>query len=284
MSPASRQQNSRLLRRCSSAPPVGRPARRTRRRAFTVIEMVISVGLVGMIGVAMATLSTAAHMSNTYVQDTGDAIQHARVAIERIRQAVREAHASDDFPGFVVVENDVVSWTFYDTLAVWKPTGSATDPDGLPTVEELVLFTFDSSDPTRLLEITLPGDTSTVPVATDTSGWTNLIASMKADADVVEVELTDMLDCGKLAGQQRGVLQFSAVHHPSESEWADYVAGNTNFEDLPWVLDIHSASSGLRQSRVSFDFQLQSDRTATATSATVIPFFGSAAIYYEMTP
>ena len=57
-------------------------------------------------------------------------------------------------------------------------------------VEEIVLFTFDDDDPSRLLEVTLPGDTSTVPAATDTSGWTSLVKAMKQDSDAVEVELT----------------------------------------------------------------------------------------------
>lgn len=259
-------------------------SRPTMSRGFTVIEMVIAIGLVGMIGAALATLSTAAHTSNSYVQDTGDTVQHARVTIERIRRAIQDAHASDDFPAFLVVEEDVSSWTFYDTLVVWRPSSTAANPDGLPLVEELVLFTYDRADPTRLLEITLPGDASVVPATSDADSWASLVASIQSDSDAVEIELTDMLHTEEIASSTRGVLQFSVVHHPSETEWASYKAGDTEFDDLPWALDIRGAKSGLRQSRVAFDFQLQSSKSSEATNATVVPFFGSAATYYELKP
>lgn len=263
-----------------------RAGRHVTHRGFTVVEMIIAVGLVSMIGVAMATLSTAAHTSNGYVEETGEAIQHARVTIERVRRAIQSAHASDEFPGFVVATSSVSTWTFYDTLAVWTPSGAAANPDGLPQVGELVLFSFDVNEPNRLLQITVPGNTTTVPATTDAIGWSTLVASMKVDSDAVEVELTDLLHTAEAngTGTDRGVLQFNAGHHPSETEWSGYEAGDTAFEDLPWALDIHGDKSGLRQSRVSFDFQLQPDRSTAATTASVIPFFGSAAIYYELKP
>ncbi len=257
---------------------------RARRAGFTVIEMVISVGIVAMIGVALATLSTAAHSSNDYVEGTGDAVQHARVAIHRIRSAVEESHASSEFPAFVVVKGSAASWDFYDALAIWRPSGTPANPEGLPLVEELVVITYDANTPTRLVEITVPGDTSTVPVATDTAAWTSLLASMRADAGMVEVELTDKLKSEKISGSDRGGIQFSAAHHPSIAQWASYTGGSTDFEDLPWVQGIYSSQSGLRQSRVVFDFQLTATATANAGDSTVIPFFGSAAKYYELKP
>ncbi len=250
-------------------------------------EMIVAVGLVALIGVAMATLSTAAFQSSDFVEQSGEAMQHARVAIARIQRAVAAAHTSEEFPGFLVVSRPVSTYQFYDTLVVWLPDGEPASPDGLPLASELVLFTYDESSPNRLVEITTP--TLAVPTSStgDTAAWLALTASMKTHPNAVVVQLSDLLHTANVSGTGgglRGVLQFAPFHQPSEQEWQDYQLGNTAFTELPWVQGIHSSQSGLRQSRVAFDFQLQGDRTATATTATVIPFFGSAAVYYELNP
>ena len=54
---------------------------------------------------------------------------------------------------------------------------------------------------------------------------------------------------------------------------------------MPWVQGVYGSQSGLRQAWLRFELQLMpseisADRDSSGQQA--IPFFGSAAVYYEM--
>jgi hypothetical protein len=245
-----------------------------------------------IVALAMAALATAVRSTRSYAEGQGTAAQHARVVLARIRNTVEEAAASADFPGMAVLSSQVGSFSFPDTLVVWKPTGNPVNPAGPPLYNELVIYCPDPAAPNRLLEITAPTDTRTTPALTDTAAWQSNINAIKTSNAAVKTILTDMLrvadagsgTSGTGSSQLRAALRFSVVIRPSQADWTNYKNGTTAWSALNWVQGINGSQAGLRQAWCRTELQLVSTPTTTATANTeAMPFFGSAALYYELT-
>ena len=83
----------------------------------------------------------------------------------------------------------------------------------------------------------------------------------------------------------RGALRFESRLRPSAADWSDYQADNVAWDDLPWVQGICGSQTGLRQAWVRIEMQLvpgQASATHDPSGLRAIPFFGSAAVYYEL--
>jgi len=262
--------------------------------AVTILTMVV-----GTLGV----LSRGVQETYQYAEDYSTVTQHARVALERIAAAVREASASERFPGAIVVADEEGSWRFPDTLVVWRPDGAAADADGLPRFDELVVFCPHPAVPNQLVEITVPGDTRTVPPVENQARWLTEIEAIKRSRSVRQVALTDLLRTANLLpsakstsasrwasqpasmlGSSRGAVRFEIRLRPSALEWTDYRNDKLNWDELAWVQGIFGSQTGLRQVWVRTELQLVSAPQPADDSMAEesIPFFGSAALYYEM--
>ncbi|MEO8494781.1 MAG: hypothetical protein ABI614_06905 [Planctomycetota bacterium] len=182
--------------------------------------------------------------------------------------------------------------TFPDTLAVWKPIGQPVAPAGIPQVRELVVFTTMYDDPTRLIELRNLNNSSDVPALADDSGWRNLVAMMKLSAmsgsNSTDPVLTDLLrkaDVTDASGRsygQRGCVRFEQTLRPSASEWQAYRAGSTSWQSLPWVQGIYGSKFGQRQALCRIELQLRPGDVTSNDKQSAIPFFGSAALYYQL--
>ncbi len=247
------------------------------------------MSIVAMIVGTLGALARGVQEGYIYTEGHGTATQHARVALERIAATVREATASPEFPGALVVSSEEAGWEFPDTLVVWHPEGDPVDGDGLPRFNELVIYCPDPYTPSHLVEMTFPSDTSTVPPADATAQWESAIESLKTNSYRQSIMLTDLLRTvqveSTLASSERGSAWFAVRRRPSADEWEDYQAGSADWEDLAWVQGIHGTESGLSQTSVRIELQLMpGDRAAEDSDgpASPIPFFGSAALYYEL--
>ncbi len=260
-------------------------SRRQQRRGLTLAELLIASTIMAMMTVGMASLAFTVETGNRHAKNLGIATQHARVAIGRIERALYSAHTSEQFPGFAVFSETEGSYSFPDTLVIWHPTGTPQDPDGLPRFNELVIFCPNPSAPNKLLEITVPSDTRTVPDLNDESTWLSELSSIKSSQGATVVQLTDLLRSATTQGAvTRGAVRFIATVRPTEDEWTDYKDGNKAWEEIAWVQDIYGSQTGLRQSWCRFELQLMPGEKAVSEPAGVrpIPFFGSAAIHYEL--
>ena len=264
---------------------------RRQRRAVTLPELLLSIALMSMVALAMAALATAVRSTRGYAEGQGTAAQHARVALARIRGTVEGAYATADFPGMAVLSTTVGSYSFPDTLVVWKPTGSPAHAAGPPLYSELVIYCPDPAAPYRLVEITAPTDTRTTPALTDTSAWLSNVNAIKTSSAATKTILTDMMRIASTgsgtsssSNQLRGAVRFNVVVRPTQADWTSYKNGTLAWSALNWVQDIYSSQTGLRQSWCRTELQLVSTTTTTATAISeAIPFFGSATLYYELT-
>ncbi len=249
-----------------------------------MIAMTIMAMLVGTLGV----LADGVQQSYEYTEGHSLATQHGRVAIERIAASVREATASEQFPGAIVVAEDVGRWRFPDMLVVWRPDGAAADPDGLPRFDELVIYCPDPDTPRNLLEITAEGDTRTVPSVDDSSGWETAIEKIKESDSARRVVLTPLLRSAQVdetsPDSRRAAVRFETRLRPSADEWTDYEEGSLDWDELAWVQGTYGSQTGLRQTWVRMELQLMPGEEAAAdpSGQPAIPYFGSAASYYEV--
>ena len=262
------------------------------RHGFTLAELLIAGGVMAMILAAMANVFSAVQMSSDYVRGKGQTVQHARVALHRIQSFMNEATATEDFYGFEVFGEVVNGYAYPDTLVVWRPDGDPLNPDGPPLFSEIVVFCPDPNAPNQLLEITDPADTRPVPAFTATGAWATELDNLKNGTTANRVVLTNMLRVGSTAlidgdmSAPRGAVRFDVRVLPTVGEWSQFQAGTSNWADLAWVQGIYSSQTGLRQVWGRVELQLMPADAGTQidpTGETAIPFFGSGALYYEMT-
>ncbi len=242
----------------------------------TVVALII--GSLGMMAVGVRRSQEAS-------QDLGTASQHARIILERMERNMRAAQASVSFPGFVVFTTQVGAHYFPDVLVVWKPATTAANPTGLPLWSELIIYTYDLSNPGHLLEITLPADNATTPDLSPANlgTWTAKITAARNGTGSTRVVLSDRLRVATpsaAAATPRGVVRFEAMLRPTAADWDAYVASTKAWGDLPWVQDVFSSTNGLRQSMCNIELQM---RTTNSHAADVcFPFLGSAAVYFQV--
>jgi hypothetical protein len=259
-----------------------------RRGGLTLLELLIAMSILVMVAGTLASLARGIQQGYEYTEGHGLATQHARVVLERIGRCVREATANEQFPGAIVVAEQVGSWRFPDTLVVWHPEASAADPDGLPRYNELVIYCPSPSAPSQLIELTAPLDTRTVPPVDQTAQWATEIANLKQSASSQQVGLTDLVRSGSVnnvsESSWRGAVRFETRLRPSEQEWDDYQDSSRPWDELSWVQGIYGSQTGLRQTWVRMELQLMPGEAVAGDPAALrpIPFFGSAALYYEL--
>jgi hypothetical protein len=250
-----------------------------------MIAMTIMTIMCGVLG----SLAVTVQMQSQHSQAQGEAVQHARVALDRMQRALNEATNSPSFPGFFVVYDTVSGYQLPDTIVVWRPTGTPANPTGLPRWSEVIVFGPDPDAPNRLLEITHPGDTRTVPLLTDLAAWRSEVTALKRSAAATKTELTPLLRTANLSSSgttnTRAGLRFDTRQRPDDAQWDEYKHGTRNWSDLDWVQGIYGTKTGLRQNWCSIELQLQPDGMVDldrTDSQTVLTFFGSAAIYQKL--
>jgi hypothetical protein len=263
---------------------------------MTLTELVIAMAILTMIVGTMAMLAKAVQQNSDYGDGHGEAAQHARVTFGRISRTVNEASANASFPGLLVLSTQVGTWQFPDTLVVWhpqrtasNPLGTPSAPAGLPLFQELVIYCPQPGSPNNLLEITDPGDTRTVPAWTDLADWSTQIAAVIASKTSCQTVLTDLLRTAVVTGTSnttpRGMIRFVTRMQPSAAQWTSYQQAQLAWGSLSWAQSIYGATTGLRLVWLRIEMQLLPGEASVPTDPTgngAIPFFGSATLYYQM--
>lgn len=279
-------------------------SRRQRRRGLSLTELLVASTVLTLIAGSMGTLALTVQTASDHCQSQNTAAQHARVAGSRIQAAVAGATASEAFPGCAVFSESVGSYTFPDTLVVWRPATVAVDPQGLPRVSELVVYCPDPVAPNRLLEIRKANDASMVPALSNAAAWQTLLASLKTGSGATRTALSQLLrtastsstnvssgtssggtsSSGTSSGSGtnlRGCVRFNLLMAPNSSEWANYRAGTVAWGDLAWPLNLYGSQTGMR--RVACQWEIQFDGSSAAVNPTAlpsVPSFGSATVSY----
>lgn len=254
-----------------------------------MLELLIAMTVLAFIVGTLAGLARTAEQGFEYSEGYGAATQHARVALSRISRAIYAATANEQFPGCIVVAETVSTYRYPDTLVIWRPSGTAAAPNGLPLYSELVIYCPHPTSPNLLVEITAPSDTRTVPAVTDTSTWLSEIAAIKTSSQSKIVTVTDLLRSCPISSASgsatRGAVRFETRLRPSQDDWTNFKNGVVSWQNLPWPQGFYGWQTGLRQVWVRTELQLipqAPNGSATAANLAPVPFFGSASLYYQM--
>jgi hypothetical protein len=260
-----------------------------RRLGMTLIELLLASAILIMVVGALGAVGNAVQQGYEYSEGYGLATQHARVVLDRITRNVSQATANEQFPGFLVVASSQGTWRYPDALVVWHPSGAAASPTGLPQFNELIVYCPSAAAPNTLLEITTSADTRTVPAVTNPTQWLTEIQNMQSSTTNQKVTLTNLLrTCATGTTPPltwRGAVRFEQRLTPSDTQWNQYQGGTLNWNQLSWVQGIYGSQTGLRQAWLRIELQLMPGAAwvaANPAAARAAPFFGSAALYYEM--
>ncbi len=82
------------------------------RRGLTMVELLMSVAIMGILAGAMAGISMAVQQSAVYSYGRTTSIQNARVALERINRMILTATSAENYPGVAVCTTSVGSYQF----------------------------------------------------------------------------------------------------------------------------------------------------------------------------
>jgi hypothetical protein len=258
---------------------------RPARRGITLVELLVATTLLTLIAVGLASFARTVEIGADYGHGRSTAAQHARVVVERIERKVNQARATESNPGIAILAESFGGALFADTLVVWS---SDTNNDDLPQAQELVIFTPDRQRPNELIELSAPGDTRTVSL-TNTSALKTLVDTLRGDSNRRQSILTDLLRAVNIpedSNRSHGAIVFSGLLRPSAAELASYRGSAIAWENLPWAQGIYGARAGLRQGFIRFELQLvpgEGPASAVRQIDETLPFFGSAAFYYEIT-
>lgn len=251
------------------------------RRGLSLAELLVSVAVLTIIAGVLGGLATAVQTSSDYSQGNALAVQHTRVAQERITRAVAGAYSNGSYPSAVAVYEVVGGWRFPDTLVVWNPAAAPANANGPPLVRELVIFCPDPADPRRLLEITAPHNASTIQLneQLNTPAGRSLIAGIKTASDSEKVVLSNLLRTADVNGATRGCVRFERELRPSDSAWQSYLGGTTPWSGLVWPQGAGGSTAGMRQNWMRYEWQMMPGESAAAKDPSgqqAVTFFGSA--------
>ena len=93
------------------------------RRGLTLIELMISIAVTSIIVTTISVLASTVDQASQFNQGQTDAVQHARVVLDRVGRLVNEAYATETYPGVVVVDETVNAYRYPDTLVISAAPG-----------------------------------------------------------------------------------------------------------------------------------------------------------------
>lgn len=272
----------------------------TRRSGFTLVELLVSLTLTTMLSFVLGAMILAAHDGWEYSDGLSEAHKQTRISLERIKYMVSQAGqyqlaGQPTTLGVAVVEQTYGTVKAPEILVVWSGgrTGGMAAlgvQSRLPTVNELMIYSPDPADPSHLVEIINPSDASTLDFRA--ANFALRVLAILKSSSIQKTLLCDRVRTSTLysSGKQKpvaGNVRFENLDSPTDAELSGIAAGSPEWFDLVWAQGIVSSSSGMRQTSIRMEFQIEPRRQPLDTSnvtTVAIPFFGSASYRYVYQP
>ena len=279
------------------------------RRAMTLAELLISMAILSMMSVVLAGMSNAVNSAWSYTKGVEETDLQAQAALERIEYMVSQTGTykltgQATRAGMTVVTRTVGRNQLPDVLVLWtggRSGGMATSgvQTRLPTVGELLIYTWDASAQANLIEVAFPGQTASFDFAASdlATQVTNLLNVKTAEIIPLCAQLrvsslnststssytTSTTSSSKT--QSVGNLRFILTQNPSDTELASATPQTAAWTQLGWPQGTFGNRWGMRQATVQIELQVEPDGIARASdTVTAIPFFGSASLRYVYEP
>lgn len=293
-----RQQTTRCPRR-SCLPS---SAFRLQKLGMTLPELLISMTILSLMSVVLAGMSNAVNSAWSYTKGVEESDLQARAAIERIRYMLSQTGTYDVSGqptrlGLAIVTSTVGTVQVPDVLVLWtggRSGGMASNgvQARLPTTEELLIYTWDSSTPSDLTEVAFPGQTAEFDFAA--SNLATTIANLLSSSAAEKIPLCDRLRASSLSAsgstsvgstQQVGNVRFAVTLTPTDSELASVSPQTTAWTQLNWPQGNYGSRWGMRQATLQIELQVEPKGIVHASdTVSAIPFFGSGSLRYLYEP
>ncbi len=277
------------------------------RRGMTLAELLISMTILSMLSVVLAGMSNAVNSAWSYTKGVEDSDLQARAAIERIEYMISQTGVYDlagqpTRVGMTVVSRPVGKNQVPDVLVLWtggRSGGMSASGvlNRLPTVGELLIYTWDANSPSQLIEVAFPGQTASFDFAASNLATTvaNLLTSTAAE----KIPLCDRLRLSSLSTsssaasapvvppasgmvsmygaslpsgsssstsstataasttQSIGNARFTLTLTPSDTELASASPQTTAWTQLSWPQGSYGNRSGMRQATLQIELQVE---------------------------
>lgn len=268
------------------------------RSGFLLIDLLMGMLITAMICGMMGSVILAATSAWDHATGVEDATQQARISMDRIKYMLSQAgvyHVTGQpvMDGIAVVNRTVASVPYPEVLVIWsggQNGGMAAVglQARLPLVSELVLYAPQTDDPSRLVEITSPTDMSSIDFTSPS--FTTTILAIVDSSQSKNVLLSDRVHLSSLpsgGATTAGNIRFEVFKSPSGTSLTGVNAGTTEWSNLVWSQGVVTSGSGLRQTTVRMEFQLNlrpNSPTGSLTTTAAFPFIGSASYRYIYNP
>ena len=270
---------------------------------MSLVELLIGMALNSMLALVLAGMTIAVSSGWEHTTGLDDATQQARVTVERIKYMVSQAGVyqlagQSPVDGIAVVERASGSYRFPEILVVWSGgrTGGMVNNGvltRLPVINELVIYAPQYDDPTRLVEIIDLNNTNTIDFTSASFGTTilSIVAATQSSktllCDRVHTTMPVVVGSSTAAGNVR----FECRESPTNAALNGVSPGSATWYSLVWSQGVVTSDSGLRQTAVRIELQLEQRPISTITNTqrgtpitSALPFIGSASYRYVYHP
>ena len=269
------------------------------RAGFTLVEMIFSISILSFSAAVFGGLMLAISSAWDFSTALEDSRRQAQTTLSRIKWMVQQAgiykvSGQSTTVGLAVIATNWGSYQAPTTLVVWSGgTNGGMNSTGLqvrlPLASELVVYTPDPVTPAQFMEITFPGNSTTVDFRA--ASLTTTIQSLLTSSSLQKIKLCDRVHVTlpPLSSQPNvGDARFELSFSPTDSQIAGVTMGSQAWNALPWGQGLVGADRGLRTANVRFELMLDPDpKKSTITSngyTTAIPFLGSVNRQYVYQP
>ena len=267
---------------------------------MTLVELLISMAIMGLMSVVLAGMSNAVNSAWVYTKGVEVTELQANAALERIKFMLSQTggyRVTGQPPrlGVAVVTRSVGSTTVPDVLVLWtggRNGGLAAlgTQARLPVASELLVYTWDVGLPNQLSEVAFPSSATNVDFAAST--FADTISSLLASPSVDRIPLSDRLRVSLLPNkssaastQSVGNVRFGVTWAPTDAELANVSPVTSQWYQLNWPQGTVGSRSGMRQATLNLEVQIEPDGVVAGTGVvTAIPFFDSASVRYVYEP
>jgi hypothetical protein len=271
------------------------------RAGFTFVELIASTAILTLTMTVLSGLMLAIGSAWDHATALEESRRQAQAATSRIRWMVQQAgcyRLAGQATTLGVATLDQ-TWLYYQspsTLVIWSGGangGMAAQglQSRLPLASELVVIAPDSTTPSKLVELTFPGNSTQIDFRA--SSFASTIRSLMSWPSRQSVQLIDRLrvtpgqNYGWYNVTSVGNSRFELTYSPSDSQLSGVTPGSQAWNDLPWALGLVGANSGLRSANIRIELLLERDPVRPQTDnnyTTALPFFGSATRQFVYQP
>ncbi len=236
------------------------------RTGFTLVELVISMTILSFTTMVIGGLMLAITSAWDHSTSLEDSRRQAQASLARIKWMIQQSGTykvagQATTLGIAIIPTTCGSYQAPTQLVVWSGgSNGGMNAQGLktrlPLASEIVVYTPDPTTPSRLVEVTFPGNATSVDFRS--AGFNATIASLMQTNGRQSILLCDRLHVtiGAASVPNVGNIRFEMTTNPSDSQIAAVSVGSQAWNDLPWGQGLVGADRALRTTNIRMELQI----------------------------